>query len=73
LCRSWRAALASIADLITQSRCSPSLCSRADHKHLKPRSVLNAETVEAYAHQYTYLECVAFIRSVKTGAPFAET
>ena len=41
------------------------------HKYLKPKSVLNAEVLEGYAHEYLYLAAVAFVHTIKTG-PFFE-
>ncbi|ORX85285.1 Phosphotyrosyl phosphatase activator [Basidiobolus meristosporus CBS 931.73] len=42
-----------------------------DHKHIKPRSVLNQEIVNTYASEYLYLRCIQFIHEVKKG-PFPE-
>ncbi|SCU82631.1 LADA_0C06920g1_1 [Lachancea dasiensis] len=38
------------------------------HKHLKPKSIHNAETVEMFADRYLYFGCIAFINQVKTTA-----
>ncbi|KAI9151028.1 Serine/threonine-protein phosphatase 2A activator 2 [Blastocladiella emersonii ATCC 22665] len=40
----------------------------ADHKHLRPKSIHNAEIVEAFAADYMYLGCIQFINSVKTAS-----
>jgi len=41
-----------------------------DHKHIRPKSICNAETVDAFAKEYMYFGCVQFINQVKTGSFF---
>eukprot|EP01114_Cavostelium_apophysatum_P015783 TRINITY_DN4375_c0_g1_i2.p1 TRINITY_DN4375_c0_g1~~TRINITY_DN4375_c0_g1_i2.p1 ORF type:complete len:218 (-),score=13.86 TRINITY_DN4375_c0_g1_i2:12-665(-) len=40
------------------------------HKHIRPRSITNADIVETYANQYMYLDCIRFINQIKTGSFF---
>jgi len=40
------------------------------HKHIRPKSICNTETVEGFARDYLYLGCVQFINQVKTGSFF---
>ncbi|CAG0916006.1 unnamed protein product [Notodromas monacha] len=42
-----------------------------NHPKLEPRSFTNADTAEAYAHDYLLMSCIKYINDVKTG-PFAE-
>ncbi|KAG2211967.1 hypothetical protein INT47_004654 [Mucor saturninus] len=39
-----------------------------DHKHIKPKSIHDSETVEVFSEQYMYLACIHFINTVKTTA-----
>jgi hypothetical protein len=42
---------------------------RAEHAHIKPRSIHNAEVLEAYGGEYMYLSAIQFINEVRgTGA-----
>ncbi|KAJ2816659.1 Serine/threonine-protein phosphatase 2A activator 2, partial [Coemansia erecta] len=38
------------------------------HKHLKPKSIHNAEILEEFSKDYMYFECVRFVNSIKTGS-----
>ncbi|KAJ1843819.1 Serine/threonine-protein phosphatase 2A activator 2 [Coemansia sp. RSA 2708] len=38
------------------------------HKHLKPKSIHNAEILDEFSKDYMYLECVRFVNSIKTGS-----
>jgi hypothetical protein len=40
---------------------------------ISPSSIHNAEILKEYASEYLYLEGIAFIRKIKSSAPFAET
>lgn len=42
------------------------------HKRIKPSTVHNEEILEGFRHEYLYLDAIAFIKEVKTGAPFHE-
>lgn len=37
----------------------------ADHKHIKPKSIHNAEIIEGFAKEYMYLSAIAFIVEVR--------
>ncbi|KAJ3343112.1 Serine/threonine-protein phosphatase 2A activator 2 [Gonapodya sp. JEL0774] len=37
-----------------------------DHKHIKPKSIHNADIVAEFSKDYIYLACIQFINSVKT-------
>lgn len=39
-----------------------------DHKHLRPKSIHNAEVLEAFSDDYMYLSCIAFVNSIKTAS-----
>lgn len=41
------------------------------HQYIKPKSAKNREIVDAYAHQYMYLDAIKHVLSTKTG-PFGE-
>lgn len=41
-------------------------CYRPGHKHLRPKSIHDPEILEAFAPQYMYLSCIAFINSVRS-------
>ena len=43
----------------------------ADHDHIKPKSILNADIIELYAQDYLYLDSVKMVSAFKTG-PFQE-
>ncbi|KAJ2708766.1 Serine/threonine-protein phosphatase 2A activator 2, partial [Coemansia spiralis] len=38
------------------------------HKHLRPKSIHNAEILDEFAKDYMYLESVRFVNSIKTGS-----
>ncbi|KAJ2781357.1 Serine/threonine-protein phosphatase 2A activator 2 [Coemansia javaensis] len=38
------------------------------HRHLRPKSIHNAEILDEFAKDYMYLECVRFVSSIKTGS-----
>ncbi|BFZ61703.1 Serine/threonine-protein phosphatase 2A activator 2 [Saitoella coloradoensis] len=40
----------------------------APHRHLKPRSIHDADVLEAFAHEYFYLGCIKWINETKTVA-----
>ena len=44
----------------------------AGHPTIVPSSIHELAVVDAHAEEFMYLDCVRFIRSVKTGASFAE-
>ncbi|KJE92454.1 serine/threonine-protein phosphatase 2A activator 2 [Capsaspora owczarzaki ATCC 30864] len=37
-----------------------------EHRHIKPKSILYAETCDAFAKEYMYLACIKFVNEVKT-------
>ncbi|GAN04515.1 phosphotyrosyl phosphatase activator [Mucor ambiguus] len=39
-----------------------------DHKHIKPKSIHDVDTVEQFSKSYMYLACIHFINTVKTTA-----
>lgn len=39
-----------------------------DHKHIKPKSIHDSDTVEQFSESYMYLACIHFINTVKTTA-----
>lgn len=39
-----------------------------DHKHIKPKSIHDVDTVEQFSKSYMYLACIQFINTVKTTA-----
>jgi serine/threonine-protein phosphatase 2A activator len=43
-----------------------------NHPYIRPKSIHSADVLEAHAHEYTYLGCVAFVKRVKRG-PLHET
>nr|XP_043621125.1 serine/threonine-protein phosphatase 2A activator [Erigeron canadensis] len=43
-----------------------------DHKYMKPKSIHNDDILENFSHEYMYLQCIAFVKKVKTGGLFAE-
>mmetsp|Transcript_29703 Transcript_29703/g.41805 ORF Transcript_29703/g.41805 Transcript_29703/m.41805 type:complete len:399 (-) Transcript_29703:50-1246(-) len=43
-----------------------------DHKYIRPKSICNKETVNAFANDYMYLGCIQFILQVKTAGSFFE-
>ncbi|KAJ2720190.1 Serine/threonine-protein phosphatase 2A activator 2 [Coemansia sp. Benny D115] len=38
------------------------------HKHLRPKSIHNAEILDEFCKDYMYFECVRFVNSIKTGS-----
>ncbi|KAJ1722082.1 Serine/threonine-protein phosphatase 2A activator 2 [Coemansia erecta] len=38
------------------------------HKHLRPKSIHNAEILDEFSKDYMYFECVRFVNSIKTGS-----
>jgi serine/threonine-protein phosphatase 2A activator len=40
----------------------------APHRHLRPKSIHDADVVEQFAEAYMYLACIRFINSVKTAS-----
>jgi hypothetical protein len=68
------------SDLVscTVSRCCWRLCvclreciCLADHKHIRPRSVLSSEILEGFTKQYMYLGAIQFIIDVSTLSRFS--
>lgn len=45
-----------------------------DHpKILTPNEIHNDKTIEEFYQEYIYLDCIKFIKDVKSGTPFYET
>ncbi|CAK9786668.1 phosphotyrosyl phosphatase activator [Cutaneotrichosporon oleaginosum] len=38
------------------------------HKHLRPKAIHDPEILDAFASEYMYLSCIAFINSIKTAS-----
>ncbi|KAJ1811649.1 Serine/threonine-protein phosphatase 2A activator 2 [Coemansia sp. RSA 2599] len=38
------------------------------HRHLRPKSIHNAEILDEFSKDYMYFECVRFVNSIKTGS-----
>ncbi|KAJ2855407.1 Serine/threonine-protein phosphatase 2A activator 2, partial [Coemansia asiatica] len=38
------------------------------HKHLRPKSIHNAEILDEFSKDYMYFECVRFVNSIKSGS-----
>ena len=43
-----------------------------DNNEITPKGILNDYTLKSFKNEYIYLDCVDYIKSVKSGACFAE-
>lgn len=44
-----------------------------DHPDIFPNSINDDKILKTYKHDYLYLECISFVKQIKSGASFSET